>query len=324
MNPSLYPSGKLLKAENQVWNLKDSFLCGFSVSFILAEIMLFVFFVHKVYKKNDRKIFGNKITRFLNIQISVTTFMLILQGIVYLIMLLTSKNVTSGLTCSIFNYVFHTLHLFLNFLNVLNLFSFHYIWIQQKVLRFLHLRSTLYDFLKGSIFFVVSASITIPFKIKIDTVFVLADGLCLGKRHSFQEDLLLGSIIAAFSVSITVIIIHVYYLYLTEKEGTQFRSTRQNEIVFWLIHNQIFLFLKLFSVIAFLFALYLVTFLVIKPDKYTKFADFKYLVCHIYNFIFCFILCVFRFTVSKLNMIDNYKDQKTKYFKLQNVCLNKI
>ena len=306
MNTLLYSNEKLLKAENQVWNLEECFLCGFSVIFILAEIVLFVFFVHKVYKKNNRKIFGDKITRFLDIQISVTIFTLILQGIVYLSMLFISKKATDDLKCSIFNCIFHTLHFFLNFSNVINLFSFHYIWIQQKELRFLHLHSKLYDVLKGLIFVIVSASITIPFKIKIDIVFVIEDGICLGKGHIFQDTLLLLSIIAAFSVAITVIIIHIYYLYLTKHEETLFRSTRKNRIYFRLIHNQIYLFFKLFSVICFLFVVYLVTFLFIKSDKYTKFADLKYLVRHIYNFTFCFVLCVFRFTVSKLDIKSNY------------------
>ena len=306
----------MLKSENQTWKAEDSILCGLSVTLIFAHVLLLRLFIYKIYAMNDCKIFGNKKTSsILDKMYYVTFFMLILQGIVYLVMVFVSKSVTSGLVCSVFSLIFHILHSSLKVLNVFNLFLYHYIWIKQRVLVFLHKGGVLYQIFKLSFAFVLSVSIVLPFKMNVDTAFILVGGLCFGKRLSFQKTLSIISISAALLIAILFVGIQVYYLLRTNQEETKHCSNKRNKIIFELIRRQICSFLKLHVALALLLALYIGLLILLPSPKMTKFADLNYLARHLYNYVFCFILCIFRFTVSKFDVKESYLKIKNYNYK---------
>ena len=167
---------------NGTWNQKDNNILGFSITLLIADIALLGCFLYKTFYKKNHQIFGSKkTTPNLDKVIIFTLVLLVLQSIVCINMILISKSVTNGLTCSINNLFFHILHSLLKIMKFFIIFLHYYIWIKQRLLGFLQPYGDTHTFFKMFFVFILSVSVIIPFKMNIDTTFVLIYGICFGE-----------------------------------------------------------------------------------------------------------------------------------------------
>ena len=302
-----------LKTTNQTWNSHDSFLFVMSSALITADFLLVALFIYKVKVQKSFEILSNrKTTSILDNLFCATFVMLVFQGIVYFTMLFISKSVTSGLICSYLSFVFHVLHMLIKFFNILTLYLFHYIWFKQRVVNFLYLKNKLYQSLKALLAIVISVSIILPFKMNIDIVFNIKDGLCRGMGFSFQHYYSIICIVVVCFIAVFLVFNQLYFLYKTNEEQAK-HSNKKSIIVFGIIRKQIHSFLKLHLSVALLLVVYLVCLKLLHYDGLVKFADAKYLVLHLYNFCFTLILCFFRLNVSKLDIRDIFLKIKNTF-----------
>ena len=300
---------------NRTWTQKDSNLLGFTITLLIADITLLGCFLYKIFYKKKHQIFGNqKTTPNLDKVITFTLILLVLQSIVCLNMILISKSVTHGLTCSISNLFFHTLHSLLKIMKFFIIFLHYYIWIKQRLLGFLQPHGDSHTFFKMFFVFILSVSVIIPFKMNIDTTFVLIDGLCFGKTLSFKKTLSFISIMAAFAVVIFLICVQIYYLFRTKQEENKHISNEKAKIVFKIVRKQVCLFLVLHIIVATLLALYFGKLKLLHSDGMIEFANLNYFARHLYNFVFCSVLCIFRCITPKLDIKSEFLNIKKENF----------
>ena len=294
---------QLLINSNRSWNGADIILAGLSITLLVADFVLLGLFEYKIFFKRNKQIFGKKaITSILDKVIIFTLFLLILQSIASLNMVLISKSVTNGLTCSVYSAVFHILNSLLKLLTFYIVFFHYYIWMKQRCLRFLHPSGVLHTLFKFSpLVVVLSFSIVLSFEIKFLISFVIVDGICYGEVLSFKKSFF-SCTVAYLVVFLIFIIVQLYHLFRTIQEEFKQPSNKKSKTAFAIIRRQLYLFLKLQIAVAVLLALFLVETKVFYSDGMIKFADFNYFARHLYNFVFCSMLCIFRCTAPTLDI----------------------
>ena len=300
------------------WDGKEYILTEVSSFLLLADNLLLFTFVYKIYYQKNIKVFGNeKTARSVLDRMFLTLFTLLAtQGVFCVIMSLNYMTPPSGFKCSAQNFVFTWLHTVLKAISCSIIFQFHYIWIKQRALRFLHSFSPVQKYVKFIFVFVVSFCVLIPFKANIDIVFIVKYGSCFAKRLRIHHTLVKISLVCALLVIFNLFLVQIYYIYKTRKAKYEYRlkcsigtsystlSASDADIVFGLIRNQIVLFSKFLSVF---FVHLLLHFLFITSLGYIpNFSVLHYIVRHLYSFLYCLVLCIYRFIVPKLSLKEQY------------------
>ena len=300
------------------WDEREYILTEMSSFLLLADNLLLFTFVYKIYYQKNFKVFGNKKSArsVLDIMFLALFTLLNIQGVFCIIMSLNYLNPPNGVKCSAQNFVFTLLHTVLKATSCSIIFQFHYIWIKQRALRFLYSFSPVQKTVKFIFVFVVSFCVLIPFKTNIDIVFIIKHGRCFSKRLQIHDILVKLSLICAFLVIINLILVQLYYIYKTRKAKYEYRlkcsidasyftlSASNADIVFGLIRKQIILFSKFLLVffVHLLLHFLFITFIGNVPN----FSVLHYLVRHFYSFLYCLVLCIYRFIVPKLSLKEQY------------------
>ena len=295
---------------------------------LVADVLLMLAFLIKIYYLKNSTMFGNKkTTSVLDGMYVAMLFVLILQGVLCLCMFKIHSSVADGLVCSIENFLFHLLLLVLKVLLCSILFQLHYIWVKQKMLSYLNSSRFINQVEKLVFIFTLSVCVIISFKANIDVAFILKDGICLGKKLKIHTILTKMSRISALSVFILLVLVKIYYLYRTKKENitclkqsmssnSTINLQKKIDIVFGLACKQIISFIKLLLSLLTLFILnfLLIRCLKLEPSQdLVEFSILNYFCQHIYMFLCCLILCVFRFVASKLSIRKEYFQIKNKF-----------
>ena len=305
--------GNQLNNTERSWNGTDKALTGLSTTLLFADIVLIGIYFYKIFHKKNHQIFGDKkTTPILDKVLLFTLVLLITHAVVYLIMVLISNSAASGVTCSVYSFVFYTLNCWVKVLTLCAIFFHYYIWIKQKCLGYLEFNGAPHTVFKLTFAFILSVSTVISFKMNTDTTFVLANGLCYGKSLAFKKDLALISLTASFLVVLSLIGAQSYYLFKTNKEEKKHTPNEKNKLIFELIRRQIYLFLKLHIAIALSLIVYFVKKTGFPSDGMVHFADVGYFVSHLYNFLCCSIVCYFRFKVSTDDIKSEYLSIRKK------------
>merc|ERR1712240_845642 len=100
----------------------------------------------------------------------------------------------SGVTCSVYSFVFYTLNCWVKVLTLCTIFFHYYVWIKQKCLGYLEFYGVRHTIFKLVFAFVLSVSTVISFKMNTDITFVLINGMCFGKGLTFKKTLALISL----------------------------------------------------------------------------------------------------------------------------------
>ena len=289
------------------WNQKENILLGLSITLLLADIILAGGFVYKVFIKNNHQVFGNtKITPTLDKVFMFALILLFLQTVVDLKIVLIFKNVKSGLTCSIYNAVFNILNSLIKTLTPFTIFFHYYIWIKQNCLGFLHLNAAHHSIFKLVFAFILSVALVVSFKMNIDTIFIVINGICYGKGLPFRRKLSFISLIASFLVIVCLITLQCYYIFKTKQTENKHKPNEKNKLVFEIIRRQIYLFLKLHVAIALSLSVYFVKKISFQSNGMINFAGVGYLISCLYNFLSCTMVCVFRLKVPKVDVKSEF------------------
>ena len=165
------------------WIGKEGLLIGMCSSLLLADILLLVTFIYKVYIQKNFKVFGNKkTTSFLDKTFISMLTILAIQGLTCIIMSFNYKKPASGMKCSVQNLIFTLLHSTLKVFFFAVTFQFHYIWVEQRLLNHLHPSHAVQQAIRLVFVFLFSFCIVTAFQMNIGIVFIAQDSFCYGKR----------------------------------------------------------------------------------------------------------------------------------------------
>lgn len=327
--------------------LKEEF---FEVCPLVFDVFLLIIYIIRVFhQKNHQQVFGRRTaSTVLDMMYTLMLVVLVMQGALFVVMYKRQNSFTSGDFCSVLNFTFQLLQTALKVLSCSVMFQLHYIWVKQKALNYLNSNQFHNRIIKHVFVFFLSFSVVTCFKTNIDVAFVLKDGVCLGKKLIIHKTLTQFSRYSAFSVFNFLVLVQVYYLCRTGKEkircfsrnSTSFKlpssendlslsnslkqSTDSNfsirteekiDIVFGLIYKQIISFIKVLVSILVVFILKVFStryFKLENSDDIVEFSVANYFLQHAFSFLVSFILCIYRFFVSKLSIQDQYLNIKHK------------